>query len=157
MCVEPWKSSPRAAPTDANTNIKSRTNVTLTVYANMRRGLATYCPKLVSFCLTQCGGPRGDDGGVARAGTGEPPCATQHYVKERIMVCRILCAVLCALCGCLDFFILPHEGARRCTQVHIGAKRREIVRLCAEKRPGREGAEERRTRFSLFQPGIGGR
>ena len=32
--------------------------------------------------------------------------------------------LFCDLCTILNFFILPHEGARKCTEVHIGAKSR---------------------------------
>jgi hypothetical protein len=43
---------------------------------------------------------------------------------------------LCAVCAAFfKIFLFPHKGARRCTQVHIGAHRRHIrsenVQLCA--------------------------
>jgi hypothetical protein len=40
----------------------------------------------------------------------------------------VACAVMCGLCTILDFFVLPHEGVRKCTLVHM---RRWNVQLCA--------------------------
>ena len=34
------------------------------------------------------------------------------------------CAVVCGLCSIFKILFLPHKGARRCTQVHIGAHTR---------------------------------
>ena len=43
------------------------------------------------------------------------------------------CAPICGLCSILDFFIFAHEGARRRTQVHIGAQRPEICAVVCGK------------------------
>ena len=43
-----------------------------------------------------------------------------------------VCAVMCGLCSILDFSLLAHKGALKCTQVHISAKMAELCAVACE-------------------------